>query len=104
MRIDNDELIEVDHVDVKAFEGECENPLSLFYLSSEECCDAPSVDADLPMDAAKGLRKQATTHINVTNEDVPKSIGEDRQKWLEAGKKEISNLTTKNRMITRSER
>ena len=39
------------------------------------------------MDAAEGPRKQATMHINVTSEDVAKSTGENRQKWLEARRK-----------------
>ena len=53
------------------------------------------------MDASEGPRKQATTHINVKNEEVATSTGEDRQKWLDAGKKEINNLTAKNRTTTR---
>ena len=39
-------------------------------------------------------RKQATTHINVTSDEVYKSTGETRQKWLCAGENEISNFTS----------
>ena len=73
------------------------SPISFFYLSSEDCREARSIDdqdADLQLDPAEP-RKQATTHINVTSEEVSRSAGEQREKRLEAGKKEISNLTTK---------
>ena len=53
-----------------------------FAFLSEHCHDAHSIDADSPMDAAEGPRKQATTRINVTSEEVAKSIGENRQKSL----------------------
>ena len=38
-------------------------------------------------------RKQATTHISVSLDAVLASTGEEREKWLAAGKKEIDNLT-----------
>ena len=43
----------------------------------------------LPLDPAEP-RKQATTHINVTSEEVARTTGEQREQWLEAGRKEIT--------------
>ena len=37
--------------------------------------------------------EQATTHINFTSDEVLKSTGETREKWLNAGQNEIDNLT-----------
>ena len=37
--------------------------------------------------------KQASTHISVSPDVVLALTGEERQKWLTAGKKEIDNLT-----------
>ena len=33
--------------------------------------------------------------INVTSEEVARTTGVQREQWLEAGRKEISNLTSK---------
>ena len=80
--------------------GECDHPFSFFYLSSEDCRDGlPEVhnidDVDVsPLDPVEP-RKQATTHINVTSEEVARTTGEQREQWLEAGRKEIDNLTSK---------
>ena len=38
-------------------------------------------------------RRQATTHINVTSDEVLKTTGDVRQRWLSAGQTEIDNLT-----------
>ena len=52
-------------------------------------------DVDVtPLDLVEP-RKQATTHINVTSEEVARTTGEQREHWLEAGRKEIDNLTSK---------
>ena len=40
-----------------------------------------------------GSRKQGTTHIPVTAEQVLQSDGEERFKWMCAGRKELDNLT-----------
>ena len=90
--------IEVDFADLTTFEGECDHPFSFFYLSSEDCRqvhNVDDVDAEIPFDPAAEPRKQATTHINVTSEEVARTTGEQREQWLEAGRKEISNLTSK---------
>ena len=94
--VDSHEPIEIDFADLNAFEGECDHPFSFFYLSSEDCRvhNADDVDADVPLDPAEP-RKQATTHINVTSEEVARTTGAQREQWLEAGRKEISNLTSK---------
>ena len=92
---DSDTPIEVDQVNT--FEGECDHPFSFFYLSSEDCREAHNIDspdAELTLDPAEP-RKQATTHINVTSKEVSRSTGEQREQWLEAGKKEISSWTSK---------
>ena len=95
--IEVDDAIEVDFADLTTFEGECDHSFSFFYLSSEDCRqahNADDVDAEIPLDPAEP-RKQATTHINVTSEEVARTTGEQREQWLEAGRKEISNLTSK---------
>ena len=56
--------------------------------------NADDVDAEIPLDPAEP-RKQATTNINVTSEEVARTTGEHREQWLEAGRKEINNLTSK---------
>ena len=82
---------------------------TFLYLSSEDCRDA-TFDAE-----AQGLtgeevhdtklspdnntteeekRNQATTHINVTSDEVCKSTGKTHRKWLSTGENEISNLTS----------
>ena len=55
-------------------------------------------EASPPINPAKDLeedegRRQATTHISVSPDVVLASTGEEREKWLAAGKKEIDNLT-----------
>ena len=55
-------------------------------------------EASPPIDPAKDLeedegRRQATTHISVSPDVALASTGEEREKWLAAGKKEIDNLT-----------
>ena len=89
-------LSKFDRPDLNTFEGECDHPFSFFYLSSEDCRahNADDVDADLPLDPAEP-RKQATTHINVTSDEVARTTSAQREQWLEAGRKEISNLTSK---------
>ena len=93
----DDDAIEVDLADLATFEGECDHPFSFFYLSSEDCREvhnADDIDAEIPFDPTEP-RKQATTHINVTSEEVARTTGEQREQWLEAGRKEINNLTSK---------
>ena len=100
MEKDPEEPIELDHLHLILDEGEDGmNPFSFLYLSSEDCLASPaSIEADLPPDnLTPGVeledKKQATTHINVTSDEVYKSMGEVRQKWLSAGETEIGNLT-----------
>ena len=94
--VDSHEPIEVDFADMSTFEGECDHPFSFSYLSSEDCRahNADDVNADLPLDPAEP-RKQDTTHINVTSDEVVRTTGAQREQWLEAGRKEISKLTSK---------
>ena len=98
-----------EHIELDELEG---TPFTYFYLSAE---DSPQVlnaeeddenDDDVilteepspPVNTAKDLdeeegRKQATTHISVSPDVVLASTGEEREKWLAAGRKEIDNLT-----------
>ena len=100
MEKDLEEPIELDHLHLILDEGEDGmNPFSFLYLSSEDCLASPaSIEANLPPDnltpgGEPEDKKQATTHINVTSDEVYKSMGEVRQKWLSAGETEIGNLT-----------
>ena len=101
-----DEPIELDEL-----EG---TPFNYFYLSAD---DSPQVlsaeeeeeddddddvilmkEASPPINPAKDLeeeeaKRQATTHISVSPDVAPAYTGEEREKWLAAGKKEIDNLT-----------
>ena len=81
---------------------------TFLYLSSEDCRDAirnaeaqgltgeEVHDTELSDNHSteEEKRKQATTHINVTSDEVYKSTGETPRKWLSAGENEISNLTS----------
>ena len=63
---------------MNSLEVERDHPFSFFYFSSEGCREAHSIDdldTDLPMGPAEP-RKEATTHINMTNEEVARSTGE----------------------------
>ena len=95
LKVDTNEPIEVDHVELNAFEVSVRafSRFSTFFWRIVEMLTW--FDADLPMDTAEGPRTQATTHINVTSEEVAKSTGEHCRKWVEARKTEISTMTTK---------
>ena len=97
-----------EHVELDELEG---TPFTYFYLSagdSPQVCNAEEdeddddvilmEEASPPINPAKDLdedegRKQATTHISVSPDVVLASTGEEREKWLTAGRKEIDNLT-----------
>ena len=59
-------------------------------LDEDDDDDDFLLSAELPTDEK---HKQATTHINFTSDEVLKSTGETREKWLNAGQNEIDNLT-----------
>ena len=102
---DIDEPIELDEL-----EG---TPFTYFYLSAEGSPQAYNAeeeeddDDDVilmeealpPTNSAKDLeeedegRRQATTHISISPDVVLASTGEEGEKWLATGKKEIDNLT-----------
>ena len=96
-----------EHIEVDELEG---TPFTYSYLSagdSPQALNAEEEDDDdvilmeeasPPVNLAKDLdedegRKQATTHISVSPDVVLASTGEEREKWLAAGRKEIDNLT-----------
>ena len=56
----------------------------------EEAC--PPINSAKDLEEEEGKR-QATTHISVSPDVVLASTGEEREKWLAAGEKEIDNLT-----------
>ena len=96
LRVDSHEPIEVDYADLNALAGECDHPFSFFHLSSGDCRvhSTDDQDAETPSDPAEP-RKQATTHINVTSEEVSRSTGEQREKRLEAGRDSSQQLDIK---------
>ena len=66
-------------------------PFTFLYLSSEDSTrDDPSHDDSLP-DAPS--TRQGTTHVSVTADEVLRSTGDTRRKWIGAGKTELDNLT-----------
>ena len=72
-----------------------DSPFTFLYLSSE---DSPRDDAleDLTSSdpSLDDLKKQGVTHIPVTAEQVLQSDGEERWKWMQAGRKELDNLSS----------
>ena len=92
--VDSHEPIEVDYADLSAFERECDHPFFLLPIKDCRVHATDDQDAEAPLAPAEP-RKQASAHINVTSEEVSRSTGEQREKWLEASRKEISNLTSK---------
>ena len=98
-----------EHVELDELEG---TPFTYFYLSAGDAPQALNAEeeeedddddilmeeASPPVNPAKDLEKdegkrQATTHISVSPDVVLGSTGEEREKWLAAGRKEIDNLT-----------
>ena len=96
-----------EHIEVDELEG---TPFTYSYPSAGESTQALNAEeeddddvilmeeASPPVNPAKDLdedegRKQAATHISVSPDVVLASTGEEREKWLAAGRKEIDNLT-----------
>ena len=99
---DTDEPIELDELEGTPFSYLCLSAEdSPQVLNAEEDEDDDVIlmeEASPPINTAKDLeedegRRQATTHISVSPDVVLASTGEERAKWLAAGKKEIDNLT-----------
>ena len=69
-------------------------PFTFLYLSSQDSIKDDNLD-DLEQlnSLPDGSRKQGTTHIPVTAEQVLQSDGEERFKWMCAGRRELDNLT-----------
>ena len=108
--INNDNLNDEDEDDViveysladahSSLPADC--PFFFLYLSSEDSTrEDPSHDtahdASLPESSST---RQGTTHVSVTADEVLRSSGEVRRKWIGAGKTELDNLTNTN-TITR---
>ena len=71
-----------------------DSPFTFLYLSSEDSIKDDKLD-DLEQlnSLPDGSRKQGTTLIPVTAEQVLQSDGEERFQWMCAGRKELDNLT-----------
>ena len=108
--INNDNLNDEDDDDVivecslavahSSLPADC--PLTFLYLSSEDSTrEDPShdIDQDASLPDSSSTR-QGTTHVSVTADEVLRSSGEVRRKWIGAGKTELDNLTDTN-TITR---
>ena len=69
-------------------------PFTFLYLSSQDSIKDDNLeDLEQLNSLPDGSRKQETTHIPVTAEQVLQSDGEERFKWMCAGRKELDNLT-----------
>ena len=69
-------------------------PFTFLYLSSQDSIKDDNLeDLEQLNSLPDGSRKQGTTHIPVTAEQVLQSDGEERFKWMCAGRKELDNLT-----------
>ena len=89
---DDDVLVEISHSACDALHHDC--PFTFLSLSSEDKIEDASDLHDLTSSdpLPEELRKQSVTHIPVTADQVLRSDGEKRFKWMAAGKKEIDNL------------
>ena len=92
---DDDVIIEHSFVDAHAsLPADC--PFTFLYLSSE---DSTRDDASLGIDdhdvssPDSSSTRQGTTHVSVIADEVLRSTGEVRRKWIAAGKTELDNLT-----------
>ena len=91
---DDDVIVEYSLADAhSSLPADC--PFTFLYLSSEDStCDDPSHDTehDDSLPDAPSTR-QGTTHVSVTADEVLRSTGDTRRKWIGAGKTELDNLT-----------
>ena len=89
---DDDVLVEISHSAHDALPHDC--PFTFLSLSSEDKIEAASDIHDLTSSdpLPEELRKQGVTHIPVAADEVLRSNGEERFKWMAAGRKEIDNL------------
>ena len=72
-----------------------ESPFTFLYLSSEDSLRDDSLEELASTDPSLAdLKKQGVTHIPVTAEQVLQSDGEERWKWMQAGRKELDNLSS----------
>ena len=105
----DEEVKNVDDDEVHAVFSLESSPLTYLYASSDASASTHHIsqnnnieneDDDVKEDMSTPNplpeeipKKQATTHVAVSPDVVLASTGKERQKWLEAGRKEIDNLT-----------
>ena len=84
---DDDVLVELSHSAHEALPDDC--PFTALSLSSEDKIEDASDLHDLTSSDAlpEELRKQGVTHIPVTANQALRSDGEERFKWMDAGRK-----------------
>ena len=89
---DDDVLVEISHSACDALPHDC--PFTFLSLPSEDKLEDASDLHDLTSSdpLPEELRKQGVTHIPVTADEVLRSDGEERFKWMAAGRKEIDIL------------
>ena len=91
MDTDDDVILETSFCQPDALPPEC--PFSFLYLSSEDSSrDEALNDLNDLNSLPDPSKKQGTSHIPVTSEQVLQSDGEERFKWMCAGRKELDNL------------
>ena len=88
---DSDVILET-HAAPHGLPKDC--PFTFLYLSSEDSNrDEPLDVLTNALPSSDDLQKQGVSHIPVTAERVLDSDGQTRLKWMEAGRKELDNLT-----------
>ena len=91
---DDDALVEYSLSDAQSsLPADC--PFTFLYLSSEdssrdEPLDELNDNISLPNTSST---RQGTSHVPVTAEEVLRSTGDTRRKWIGTGKNELDNLT-----------
>ena len=91
---DDDVIVEYSLADAhSSLPADC--PFTFLYLSSEDSTrEDPShhTDQDLSLPDSSSTR-QGTTHVSVTADEVLRSTGDVRRKWIVGGQIELDNLT-----------
>ena len=93
---DDDVIIEYSLAEADSIlPADCPFPFTFLYLSSEDSTRGDAID-EIIQDSTlpdSTPTRQGTTNVSVTAEQILRSDGLERKKWIDAGRKELDNLT-----------